>query len=102
MQPEHFSTFTTRRKFIRQTACAALGTIALTNTIRDLRFISAAMAQEPIGDYKALVCIFLSGGNDSNNLFIPTDPSEYANYATIRTRSSPSRIPMAARRRRCH
>jgi uncharacterized protein (DUF1501 family) len=85
MQPEHFSTFTTRRKFIRQTACAALGTIALTNTIRDLRFISAAMAQEPIGDYKALVCIFLSGGNDSNNLFIPTDPSEYASYATIRT-----------------
>ena len=85
MEPEHFSSFTTRRKFIRQAACAALGTVALTNTIRDLRFISAAMAQEPIGDYKALVCIFLSGGNDSNNLFIPTDPTEYASYASIRT-----------------
>lgn len=85
MEPEHFSTFTTRRKFIRQAACAALGTAALTNTIRDLRFISAAMAQGPVTDYKALVCIFLSGGNDSNNLFIPTEPSEYANYATIRT-----------------
>jgi uncharacterized protein (DUF1501 family) len=85
MEAEHFSSFTTRRKFIRQAACAALGTAALTNTIRDLRFISAAMAQEPITDYKALVCIFLSGGNDSNNLFIPTDPSEYASYASIRT-----------------
>ncbi len=85
MAPEHFSSFTTRRKFIRQAACAALGTAALTNTIRDLRFISAAMAQGPISDYKALVCIFLSGGNDSNNLFIPTIASEYANYATIRT-----------------
>ena len=86
MEPEHFSSFTTRRKFIRQAACAALGTAALTNTIRDLRFISAAMAQDStITDYKALVCIFLSGGNDANNLFIPTDPTEYANYATIRT-----------------
>ena len=46
MEPEHFSSFTTRRKFIRQAACAALGTAALTNTIRDLRFISAAMAQD--------------------------------------------------------
>ncbi len=85
MEPEHFSTFTTRRKFIRQAACAALGTAALTNTIRDLRFINAAMAQTAINDYKALVCIFLSGGNDANNLFIPTDPTEYANYAIIRT-----------------
>jgi uncharacterized protein (DUF1501 family) len=86
MDPEHFSSFTTRRKFIRQAACAALGTAALTNTIRDLRFINAAMAQDqPLTDYKALVCIFLSGGNDSNNLFIPTDPTEYANYAAIRT-----------------
>ncbi|MDQ6859853.1 MAG: DUF1501 domain-containing protein [Verrucomicrobiota bacterium] len=85
MEPQDFSTFTTRRKFIRQAACAALGTAALTNTIRDLRFINAAMAQSTPVDYKALVCIFIAGGNDANNLFIPTDPSEYANYATIRT-----------------
>ena len=85
MDPQDFSSFTTRRKFIRQAACAALGTAALTNTIRDLRFINAAMAQSTPIDYKALVCIFLSGGNDANNLFIPTDPGEYANYASIRT-----------------
>ena len=77
---------TTRRTFIRQALCAAVGTAALTNTIRDLRFINAAMAQSSgITDYKALVCIFLNGGNDSNNLFIPTIAGEYANYATIRT-----------------
>src|SRR5581483_5883003 len=35
--------------------------------------------------YKALVCIFLGGGNDSNNLIIPTIQSEYDNYALIRT-----------------
>ncbi len=78
---------TNRRGFIRQALCAAVGTAALSNTIRDLRFINAAMAQSAgsISDYKALVCIFLNGGNDSNNLFIPTIPSEWNNYATIRT-----------------
>jgi uncharacterized protein (DUF1501 family) len=75
----------TRRRFIRQAACAALGTGALTATIRDLRFMNAAVAQSNVTDYKALVCIFLSGGNDSNNLVIPTIQSEYDNYAAIRS-----------------
>jgi uncharacterized protein (DUF1501 family) len=75
----------TRRNFLRQAACAAVGTVAMTSTIRDLRFMNAAVAQSNITDYKALVCIFLQGGNDSNNLIIPTLQSQYNNYAAIRT-----------------
>src|SRR5664279_2359905 len=77
----------TRRDFLRRAACAAVGTVAMTSAIRDLRFMNAAVAQSniPPGDYKALVCIFLAGGNDSNNLIIPTVTSEYNNYASIRT-----------------
>jgi len=75
----------TRRQFIRQAACAALGTGALTAAIRDLRFMNAAVAQSAISDYKALVCIFLSGGNDSNNLIIPTIQAEHDDYAAIRS-----------------
>lgn len=74
----------TRRQFFRQASCAAVGTWALTSTLRDLRFINAAMAQSTLTDYKALVCIFLGGGNDSNNFIIPTNTSEYQNYASIR------------------
>jgi uncharacterized protein (DUF1501 family) len=85
MERKPVSILQTRRQFIRQAACAALGTTALSSTIRDLRFMNAAVAQTGISDYKALVCIFLSGGNDSNNLIIPTIQSEYDNYATIRT-----------------
>src|SRR5437773_9297425 len=85
MESKPFSVLKTRRDFIRQAACAALGTAALSTTIRDLRFINAAMAQTPVTDYKALICIFLSGGNDSNNLIIPTSPTDYATYSTIRT-----------------
>src|SRR5208282_1317843 len=74
-----------RRDFIRRAACAAVGTVAMTSAIRDLRFMNAAVAQSNITDYKALVCIFLQGGNDSNNMIIPTMQSQYNNYASIRT-----------------
>ena len=76
----------TRRDFLRRAACAAVGTAAMTSAIRDLRFMNAAIADQSVPtDYKALVCIFLAGGNDSNNMIIPTASSEYANYAAIRT-----------------
>ena len=83
MDPKNFPNLRTRREFIRQAACAAVGTISMSATIRDLRFINAAAAQTSLGDYKALVCIFLSGGNDSNNLIIPRGP-DYADYAARR------------------
>jgi uncharacterized protein (DUF1501 family) len=54
---------------------------------------SAALAQLGIlasraaaaDDYKALVCVFLAGGNDSNNMVVPIDSAGYANYAQVRT-----------------
>src|SRR3954463_4388285 len=73
----------TRRTFIRQAACAALTTSGLLNTIFDLRRLSAA----PItlaADYKALVCLFLYGGNDANNVIVPHDTTGYASYAVAR------------------
>ena len=76
-----------RREFLRRAAWAAIGTTALTSAISDLRLMNAAVAQSNIGpnDYKALVCIFMIGGNDSNNLIVPTDNPDYENYASIRT-----------------
>ena len=73
----------TRRIFIRQAACAALSTSGLLNTIFDLRKLSAATL--PGGDYKALVCLFLFGGNDANNVLVPRDNAGYATYAAART-----------------
>src|SRR5262245_33234633 len=82
---ERKSQLQTRREFLRQAACAAVGTVAMNCSIRDLRLMNAAVAQSNINDYKALVCIFLAGGNDSNNLIIPTIQSEWNNYQAIRT-----------------
>lgn len=61
-----------RRHFMRQAACAALGATAMVNTLASLKLTSAAMAQGANqDDYKALVCIFLAGGNDSDNMLVP-------------------------------
>jgi len=86
MKPDFHLPYISRRGFLRRTVPAALGATVLSNTIRELRILTSAMAQQPqITDYKALVCIFLNGGNDSNNMIIPTIPSEWENYAAIRT-----------------
>ena len=82
---------TTRRDFLRNTLCAAVGTTSIVRTLFDLGSIAAA-AELPRatvggiagGDYKALVCVFLYGGNDSNNLLVPRSGSDYAGYAAGR------------------
>ncbi|MGD8118535.1 DUF1501 domain-containing protein [Vibrio sp. TRT 29B02] len=37
-----------------------------------------------LNDYRALVCVFLSGGNDGFNTIIPMDDAHYSEYASIR------------------
>ena len=66
-----------RRGFIRIGA-ASVGTLAL----RPFGLLPA-LAQSG-SDYRALVCIFLYGGNDSNNTIIPMDDASYKAYQTIR------------------
>jgi uncharacterized protein (DUF1501 family) len=66
MNPKDYPNLQTRRDFFRQAACAAVGSISISTMLRDLRFINTAVAQGPLTDYKALVCIFFGGGNDSN------------------------------------
>jgi uncharacterized protein (DUF1501 family) len=50
---------------------------------------------QAITDYKALVGIFLFGGNDGNNLVVPFDTTGYNNYSTLRGGSTGLAIPQA-------
>jgi uncharacterized protein (DUF1501 family) len=68
-----------RRSFIRYASLAAAGNALGLRPFGALN----ALAQNP-ADYKALVCVFLYGGNDANNMLIPFDTKGYANYASIR------------------
>jgi uncharacterized protein (DUF1501 family) len=76
----------TRRRFIGN-ACAAVGATGLLSALAQLRVIGAmaADATAPSSPYKALVCVFLYGGSDSNNVIIPIDTSGYASYSSQRT-----------------
>jgi uncharacterized protein (DUF1501 family) len=72
----------TRRDFIRSSCCAA-GAFGVATSLS--RFgLMHALAQSAPAPYQALVCIFLFGGNDSNNLLVPMDTAGYANYLTLR------------------
>ncbi|MFT4179208.1 MAG: DUF1501 domain-containing protein [Thermomonas sp.] len=73
-----------RRDFLRNLQYVlAGGTIAAV--MPQLELVGRAMAQSaPASDYRALVCIFLLGGNDSFNMLIPHATSEYDVYAKSR------------------
>ena len=94
----------TRREFLGNACCAAVGATGLLSALGSLRLMGAAaspangpqlpaVAGAPItSDYKALVCLFLNGGNDANNLIIPLG-SGYSAYASARSNLA---IPQAS------
>ena len=68
-----------RRQFIAKTTAASLLTrFGLLNS-----FAQSALPA-PTDDYKALVCIFLTGGNDGHNMLIPQSGTQFTNYKSIR------------------
>ena len=71
-----------RRDFLRTSCCTAGGVVAAS--VSRLGLMNAFAQSTGSTDYKALVCIFLFGGNDGNNTIIPYDSAGYANYASIR------------------
>ncbi len=64
-----------RRDALRK-ALAALGLGAVSSVL--------PMAAHAQSGYKALVCVFLFGGNDGMNMVVPSDTERHAEYASIR------------------
>jgi uncharacterized protein (DUF1501 family) len=73
-----------RREFLLRSGCGALSAAALASGIERFGLVHA-FAQGT--SYKALVCIFLGGGNDGNNTVVPLDPVGYGAYANARAAS---------------
>lgn len=69
-----------RREFLRRCACLSLGGTSLGTTLFSLHEASAQSAP----DYKALVCVFLFGGNDAFNMVVPRSGAEFNLYAASR------------------
>ena len=94
MNPKNALPDLSRRKFLGA-CCASVGATGLLSSLAQLRLIGAVASPDngpvvprtaaaPQTDYKALVCLFLAGGNDANNLVVPTDTASYAAYAAGR------------------
>jgi uncharacterized protein (DUF1501 family) len=76
-----------RRSFIRYASLAAAGSAAGLRPFGALNSLAQSAT-----DYKALVCVFLFGGNDANNTLVPFDATGYQNYFKVR---GPLALPQA-------
>lgn len=77
-----------RRAFLRRaSALSILGSAA--PLALNLAALGNAAAQSA-SDYKALVCVFLYGGNDAYNTVLATDNASWANYQAVRNQAPDS------------
>ncbi|MEM7334521.1 MAG: DUF1501 domain-containing protein [Chloroflexota bacterium] len=79
-----------RRQFLGEASCASVGSASLFSTLLNMRMTNTAAAYQANNstdsdDYKALVCLFLAGGNDSFNMLVPMDNDKHAEYQQIRS-----------------
>ena len=70
----------TRRDFVKASGgCGALTSATFLSTLLNLQLTKTAMAAAgDLSGYKALVCVFHHGGNDSFNMLAPYDDADYA------------------------
>ena len=91
----HFHRSLARRQFLRH--AAALTAVSASPFAVNLSLIGAAAAQTS-GDHKALVCVYLSGGNDQSNTVVPYDGSAWLGYQSARptlARAQSGLLPIA-------
>ncbi len=70
-----------RRDFLRTSACA-LGGVAMASSLETFQVVHA-LTPQAASDYRALVCVFLNGGNDGNNMFV--DLNQISTYNNVRS-----------------
>jgi uncharacterized protein (DUF1501 family) len=97
MNPKNPKFDPNRRRFIGA-CCAAVSATGMLSTLAQLRMMGAvasptngpqpARAGALPPDYKALVCLFLAGGNDANNMIVPFDTNGYNAYASAAGRGA--------------
>ena len=73
-----------RRVFLKRSGQLALTGTALPFALNLAAMGEAAAFNSSSNDYKALVCVFLYGGNDYANTVVTYDDASYNQYSTIR------------------
>ena len=73
-----------RRLFMRQASALSLAAGVGAPLALNLLAAGSAAAQSA-GDYRAVVCLFMFGGNDAFNMVLPTDSATWAAYSAMRS-----------------
>ncbi|MEJ6003000.1 DUF1501 domain-containing protein [Paucibacter soli] len=84
-----------RRELLRRAGALGLAGVAAPWAL-NLAAIGEAAAQAAPSDYKALVCVFLYGGNDHGNTLVPYDSASHSAYQAIRQTIATPRDQLAA------
>jgi uncharacterized protein (DUF1501 family) len=87
-------TTATRREFLRRAGQLSMAGAAAPWALNLAAMAEAAAQSAP--DYKALVCVFLYGGNDYGNTLVPYDSTSHTSYSTIRGALATPRSALAA------
>ncbi|MEC4721163.1 DUF1501 domain-containing protein [Noviherbaspirillum sp. CPCC 100848] len=85
-----------RRRFLQAASLmSAVGTSGAPFAL-NLLTVGAAAAQTAGDGYKAIVCLFLAGGNDHANTVLATDPASWSSYTSVRTTNEAGSIALPA------
>ncbi len=75
-----------RRSFLKKAGLLTLGVSSVPSSLFKLNLLNAAVnTNAQTGNYKALVCFYQSGGNDSFNMLVPNSNAAYNEYSQTRT-----------------
>jgi uncharacterized protein (DUF1501 family) len=84
-----------RRQFLRTASMASMAGISASPFILGLNSMAAMAQNSGASDYRALVCVFLQGGNDGHGTVIATDPSSYSAFTQARAGAPGLAYPMS-------
>ena len=84
-----------RRQFLRTASLASMAGMYASPFLIELNSMAAMAQSSGIGDYRALVCVYLQGGNDGHGTVVATDSDSYAAFAAARSGAPGLAYPLA-------
>jgi uncharacterized protein (DUF1501 family) len=86
-----------RRQFMKTASYAAMGGVTASPLLHSMRALAAmtSHAAAASSDYRALVCVYLQGGNDGHGTLIATDPDSFAAFTQARTGAEGLAYPLS-------
>src|SRR6202046_32694 len=84
-----------RRQFLRTASMASMAGFYVSPFFLELNSLAAMAQGSGSSDYRALVCVYLQGGNDGHGTVIATDPESFAAFTAARSGAPGLAYPMS-------